>query len=135
MDRGDALGGKGMPLALLTMFVMFLSPFWALPTLFLTRSTAAVAVAMVNSIGNLGGFFGPYAIGWAKRSTGSATGGLLFLGGLTAVAFVLALTIRVGEAGEAESPRPTPARPRTRLSAPRRSRPSSPAGSPRRSRS
>lgn len=83
----------------LTGMYSFKSPFWALPTLFLTRSTAAVAVAVVNSIGNLGGFFGPYAIGWAKGSTGSATGGLLFLGALTAVAFVLTLAIRVGGGG------------------------------------
>ncbi|MGW3563868.1 MFS transporter [Streptomyces sp. NPDC000941] len=83
----------------LTGMYSFKSPFWALPTLFLTRSTAAVAVAVVNSIGNLGGFFGPYAIGWAKGSTGSATGGLLFLGTLTAVAFVLTLAIRVGGGG------------------------------------
>ncbi|MGP3769641.1 MFS transporter [Streptomyces sp. SDT5-1] len=80
----------------LTGMYSFKSPFWALPTLFLTRSTAAVAVAVVNSVGNLGGFFGPYAIGWAKDSTGSATGGLLFLGGLTVLAFVLTVTIRIG---------------------------------------
>ncbi|WNM34788.1 MFS transporter [Streptomyces sp. Li-HN-5-11] len=88
----------GMTLIALSLTGMysFKSPFWALPTLFLTRSTAAVAVAVVNSIGNLGGFFGPYAIGWAKGSSGSATGGLLLLGALTAVAFVLTLAMRIG---------------------------------------
>ncbi|WP_281048213.1 MFS transporter [Streptomyces himastatinicus] len=97
----------------LTGMYSFKSPFWALPTLFLTRSTAAVAVAVVNSIGNLGGFFGPYAIGWAKDSTGSATGGLMFLGGLTAVACVRTFAVRVSSRPPAEprvsdeAPRPT----------------------------
>ncbi|MEU4892721.1 MFS transporter [Streptomyces sp. NPDC044780] len=88
--------GLAMIALSLTGLYGFKSPFWALPTLFLTRSTAAVAVAVVNSIGNLGGFFGPYAIGWAKDSTGSATGGLIFLGGLVLVAFLLTLALRVG---------------------------------------
>ncbi|MFI0816257.1 MFS transporter [Streptomyces sp. NPDC021098] len=90
----------------LTGMYSFKSPFWALPTLFLTRSTAAVAVAVVNSISNLGGFFGPYAIGWAKDSTGSATGGLLFLGGLTAVACVLTFAVRVSSRPPAGPPVP-----------------------------
>ncbi|WP_460062235.1 hypothetical protein [Streptomyces sp. YKOK-I1] len=48
-----------------------------------------VVAAFGNSGGNRRGLFGPYAIGWAKGSTGSATGGLVFLGALTLVAFVL----------------------------------------------
>ncbi|MFJ9626092.1 MFS transporter [Streptomyces sp. NPDC101175] len=91
----SAVLGMALIAVSLTGMYSFKSPFWALPTQFLTRSTAAVAVAVVNSIGNLGGFFGPYTIGWVKDSTGSATGGLVFLGGLTALAFVLTVAIRI----------------------------------------
>jgi MFS family permease len=55
------------------------STFWALPTGFLTGSAAAGGIAVINSIGNLGGFVGPYAIGWIKDATGDASLGLLVL--------------------------------------------------------
>ena len=67
----------------------FKSPFWSLPGLFLSRSTAAVSIAAINSIGNLGGFAGPYAIGVIKDWIGSAYGGLLFLSGLLFVSFLM----------------------------------------------
>ena len=54
-------------------------PFWAIPHSFLTASVAAGAIAMINSIGNLGGFVGPYAMGYIRDATGSFNGGLLFL--------------------------------------------------------
>ncbi|SAK49031.1 major facilitator transporter [Caballeronia pedi] len=72
----------------------FKSPFWALPTLFLTRSTAAVSIAVINSLGNLGGFVGPFAIGYIKGSGHSATNGLLFLSGLLVASFFMTLFIR-----------------------------------------
>jgi MFS transporter, ACS family, tartrate transporter len=53
--------------------------FWVLPTGFLTGSAAAGGIAAINSIGNLGGFVGPYAIGWIKDATGEAGLGLLVL--------------------------------------------------------
>ena len=54
-------------------------PFWAIPHSFLTATAAAGAIAMINSIGNLGGFVGPYAMGYIRDATGSFNGGLLFL--------------------------------------------------------
>lgn len=54
-------------------------PFWSIPSSFLTTTAAAGAIAMINSIGNLGGFVGPYAMGFIRDSTGSFTGGILFL--------------------------------------------------------
>jgi len=39
------------------------SPFWAIPGEFLTGASAAAGIALINSVGNLGGFAGPYAIG------------------------------------------------------------------------
>ena len=54
-------------------------PFWAMPSLFLTGTAAASGIAWINAIGNLGGFFGPTAVGWAKEYTGSFAGGLYAL--------------------------------------------------------
>src|SRR4029077_3590417 len=55
-------------------------PFWSLPSEFLTGFSAAAGIAMINCIGNLGGFCGPYAIGAISRRTGSFQGGLVFAG-------------------------------------------------------
>ncbi len=81
--------------AALTGLYSFKSPFWAIPNLFLHRSTAAVSVAIINSIGNLGGFLGPFLIGVVKERTGSALSGLLFLSGLLLVAFLLTVLMRL----------------------------------------
>jgi MFS transporter, ACS family, tartrate transporter len=67
----------------------FKAPFWSLPGLFLSRSTAAISIASINSIGNLGGFVGPYLVGVAKGASGDPLSGLLFLSGLLLVAFFL----------------------------------------------
>jgi MFS transporter, ACS family, tartrate transporter len=53
------------------------STFWTLPTGFLTGSAAAGGIALINSIGNLGGFVGPYAVGWVKDATGETALGLV----------------------------------------------------------
>jgi len=54
-------------------------PFWSLPTAFLRGTAAAAGIAFINSVGNLGGFVGPYLMGWMKDFTGNFTGGLLML--------------------------------------------------------
>ena len=56
------------------------APFWSLPSEFLTGYAAASGIAFINSIGNLGGFAGPYAIGAIRDRTGSLYGGLAFVG-------------------------------------------------------
>jgi ACS family tartrate transporter-like MFS transporter len=67
--------------------------FWTLPTAFLSGAAAAAGIAVINSIGNLAGFAGPFAMGWIKDQTGSYTGGLLLLAalGITAMGIVLIL--------------------------------------------
>lgn len=67
--------------------------FWTFPTAFLCGAAAAGGIALINSIGNLAGFAGPYAVGRIKDLTGSYTGGLLSLAaaGLVATLIVLAL--------------------------------------------
>jgi MFS transporter, ACS family, tartrate transporter len=53
--------------------------FWTLPTAWLSGTAAAGAIALINSIGNLAGFGGPYLIGWVKEATGNTSSGLLVL--------------------------------------------------------
>jgi MFS transporter, ACS family, tartrate transporter len=67
--------------------------FWALPTAFLSGAAAAAGIAVINSIGNLAGFAGPFAMGWIKDHTGSYTGGLLLLAGLGIIAMGIVLTL------------------------------------------
>lgn len=75
--------------AALAGFYAFKAPFWTLPGLFLTRSSAVVSIAVINSIGNLGGFVGPYAVGAVSQATGGPAGGLALLAVLTLAAFVM----------------------------------------------
>jgi ACS family tartrate transporter-like MFS transporter len=63
--------------------------FWTLPTAWLSGSAAAGAIALINSIGNLAGFGGPYLIGWVKQATGSTSTGLLVLAVLPLVGGLL----------------------------------------------
>src|SRR6185437_9752530 len=63
-------------------------PFWAMPPMFLTGTAAAAAIAWINSIGNLGGFFGPWYVGVMKDATGSFSGGLY---GLALLGLIAAL--------------------------------------------
>ena len=67
--------------------------FWTLPTAFLSGAAAAGGIALINSIGNLAGFAGPYVVGLLKDATGTYTPGLLSLAaaGLAAIVIVLAL--------------------------------------------
>lgn len=55
------------------------SVFWTLPARMLSGSTAAVGIAVINSVGNLGGYVGPFAVGLVKDRTGSLTYGIYFL--------------------------------------------------------
>ncbi len=71
----------------------FVATFWAVPSSFLTGRAAAGGIAMIVSIGNLGGFAGPYLIGLVRDLSGGftapllAVGGILLVGALTMLAF------------------------------------------------
>lgn len=82
-----------------------LGPFWAMPTAFLTGSAAAAGIALINSVGNLSGFVGPFLIGVVKEASGSFSGGLLVLAGTTALAGCVAL-LMPHEPEPEPSPRP-----------------------------
>ena len=68
--------------------------WWSYPTSFLSGTAAAGAVGLINSMGNLGGFVGPYITGWIKQTTGSFTGAMVYLALSLAAAGFLILTLR-----------------------------------------
>jgi len=72
----------------------YLPGFWALPTSFLTGTAAAASIGLINSFGNLGGFVGPYIVGYLKDRTGSYFAGILYLSGSALVASMLVLSLR-----------------------------------------
>jgi D-galactonate transporter len=74
--------------------------FWTFPTAFLSGAAAAGGIAMINSIGNLAGFGGPYAMGRLKDLTGTYTVGLLSLSAVGLIATVIVLTLRHDESIE-----------------------------------
>jgi nitrate/nitrite transporter NarK len=67
--------------------------FWTLPTAFLSGAAAAGGIALINSIGNLAGFAGPYMMGWLKDATGTYEAGLLTLAASGLFAMILVLVL------------------------------------------
>ena len=79
--------------AVLGVFSM-MGPFWAMPTSLLSGTAAAAGIAAINSIGNLGGFVGPYVIGLVRTSTGQFKGGLLLVSAALAISGMVVLRVR-----------------------------------------
>ena len=67
--------------------------FWCVPARYLTGVAAAAGMAVVNSVGNLGGFAGPYLVGWLRTATGSFTLALVLLAVGPLIAGLLALCL------------------------------------------
>jgi MFS transporter, ACS family, tartrate transporter len=65
-------------------------PFWSMPPAMLTGTAAAAGIAWINAVGNLGGFFGPSVVGWAKDYTGSFAAGLYALAAFALVSAIVA---------------------------------------------
>jgi len=72
----------------------YLPGFWSLPTSFLTGTAAAASVGLINSIGNLGGFAGPYIVGFIDTKTHSFVGGVIYLSISALIAACLILSVR-----------------------------------------
>ncbi len=74
----------------------FMPSFWQLPTAFLSESAAAASIGLINSVGGLGGFVGPYVVGYLRNRTGSFTSSMIFMivAPLLSAALVFALRIR-----------------------------------------
>ena len=69
--------------------------FWALGTDFLAGTAGAAAIGLINTVGQLGGFVGPYAMGWLRERSDSFAGGFLFLAACLAVAALLVASTRI----------------------------------------
>ena len=71
----------------------YLPIFWTLPTSFLSGKSAAAAIGLINCIGSLAGFLGPYLMGYMKDATGNYEAGLLAIAGLAASAIAIILLL------------------------------------------
>ena len=60
-----------------------------MPSLFLTGTAAAGAIAMINAMGNLGGYIGPFVVGWVRESKKTFAAGLYFLAACSLMAAVI----------------------------------------------
>jgi ACS family tartrate transporter-like MFS transporter len=69
-------------------------PLWAIPTSILGSSAAAASIGLINACGNIGGFAGPYLIGWFSSRTGQYAGGLWSVAAALVGSGVFALLVR-----------------------------------------
>lgn len=90
--------GGSLP-ALVALFSMiaccnaFLSTFWAIPTTLLSRSAAAASVGLINGVASIGGFAGPYMLGYLSTKTGSFSAGMGVVAGTAVVGALLIFLI------------------------------------------
>lgn len=85
----------------MTAVSSMVGPFWALPTKWWRGSAAAVGIAAINSLGNLGGFLGPYVIGAVKSGTGSFRGGFLAASAVLAIGGAIVPLLRLSRKRQA----------------------------------
>lgn len=118
LGAGLTLGTPGLSYAFLiaagASLMTSLGNFWARPSRLLAGSAAAAGIALINSVGNIGGFAGPFAFGWLTDLTGGGSlAGLLFLSGSLVLAAVIVLAVRAGarDAADGTSPSAAPVLP------------------------
>jgi sugar phosphate permease len=79
-------------------------PFWAIPSTVLRFEVVAVALGLINALGNLGGFVGPYLVGWLKDVTGANSAGFVALSAFLVMAVVITVVgVRPGTAQQNEA--------------------------------
>jgi MFS transporter, ACS family, tartrate transporter len=81
-----------------------MSVFWTIPPMLLSGSAAAAGIALINAIGNLGGFFGPTVMGTLRDATGGFTGGLLVLAGALILEAILVSILKLPDTKSAGRP-------------------------------
>lgn len=81
-----------LSIAMLGLASMF-GPFWTLATSFLGGQGAAAGIALINSVGNVGGFVGPYGIGYLRDATSGFSAGLIAIGLIVIVGGLVALVV------------------------------------------
>ena len=72
----------------------YLPGFWAIPAAFLTETAAAASIGLINSVGNLGGFVGPFIVGYLNQRTNSFYAGIIYLSCSALAAAILILLVR-----------------------------------------
>ena len=96
-----AVSGSSVPLIVFAFALSQLGQrsvqgvFWAIPPIFLGGTAAAAGIALINSIGNLGGFVGPSVMGWLRQVSGSYSAGLLVLASALIIQAVLVMSLRL----------------------------------------
>lgn len=80
--------------------------FWAMPTSYLSGVAAAGGIAFINSVGNLGGFAGPFMVGWLKDHAGGFRAGLVFLAACLLTGAIVATIVGRSVARRDTSPQP-----------------------------
>ena len=68
-------------------------PFWTLSTAVVNGAGAAAGIALINSVGNIGGFVGPSVVGYIKDWTSSFTMGLVFVAAIMAAGGAMVLAV------------------------------------------
>jgi MFS transporter, ACS family, tartrate transporter len=103
-----AVLSQNVPIIMICMFSLaavgmygYFPAFWSLPSSFLTGTVAAASIGTINSIGNLGGFAGPYVVGYLNRVADSFSAGVIYLSLSGLIAAGLVLSLRFGERKEA----------------------------------
>jgi nitrate/nitrite transporter NarK len=85
-------------LALIGVYAPF-GVWWSYPTTFLSGAAAAGAIGLINSLGNVGGFVGPYLTGYLKDRTGGYSAAWMLLAASLALSGCLMLSLRGGPRG------------------------------------
>jgi sugar phosphate permease len=88
-----------------------LGPFWAIPTETLPASVSGSAMGLINALGNLGGYFGPLAVGYLDKVTGNFVYGFGALGAAFLVAAALARLVPAPAGGDSAAPAVSPQAP------------------------
>jgi nitrate/nitrite transporter NarK len=87
-------------------FIAVLPVFWAMPSRHLAGAAAAGGIALINSVGNIGGFAAPYFLGLVEQSTGSVRSGLYVLAVSTLIGAVLIVGIKRDRTADRAHDRP-----------------------------
>jgi ACS family tartrate transporter-like MFS transporter len=104
LSRAPAIAIPALALVVVGLYVMQ-GPLWAISTAFLTGRSQAAGIAAMNTIGIVGGFAGPYWMGFAKDLTGNDQRGLLTMTApmLAATAIMLYLRHQAKSPGKLET--------------------------------
>ena len=99
---GLMLAGMHFDSLVLTMLILTVSAaaasttqaaFWSVPPTFLNGAAAAAGIALINSLGNIGGMVSTSVVGWITDLTGNAQNSLILFGGMLLVSVILVLML------------------------------------------